>query len=98
MNETIGMIAGFCTTISFVPQIIRIIKTNDTAGISFYMYLIFVIGLLLWLFYGILIQSNAVIFTNAATFILAGTVLIMKLRNMIFKDKSAEKIRENAVN
>jgi MtN3 and saliva related transmembrane protein len=98
MNETIGMIAGFCTTISFVPQIIRIVKTNDTAGISFYMYLIFVIGLLLWLIYGMLIQSNAVIFTNAATFILAGIVLMMKLRNMIFKDKSTKKPEEDTRN
>jgi MtN3 and saliva related transmembrane protein len=82
MSETIGLLAGLCTTASFVPQVIRTLKTGDTSGISLYMYIIFLAGVVLWVIFGITIKSPAVIATNAATIILSAIILFMKIRNL----------------
>jgi MtN3 and saliva related transmembrane protein len=76
----IGMVAGFCTTIAFVPQVVRVWKTKHARDISLAMYLIFVVGIALWFAYGLMIGSLPVILYNALTFLLAGAVLVMKLR------------------
>ena len=54
MVDLIGYIAASLTTFSFVPQVLHTIKTRDTSGISLGMYCILVIGIFLWLVYGIL--------------------------------------------
>ena len=76
----LGFLAAFCTTVSFVPQAIRIIKTKQTKDISLSMYSIFNIGILLWLLYGIVIVSWPVILANALTFLLTIIILYLKIR------------------
>ncbi|MDK2124305.1 SemiSWEET transporter [Parachitinimonas caeni] len=78
--EWIGMLAGFLTTFAFVPQVIRVYRTRSTHDISLPMYSIFVTGVGLWLYYGWLIGSRPIVLFNAITFVLAGAVLVMKLR------------------
>lgn len=78
-GNLIGMAAGFCTTVSFVPQVWRVWKTRHARDISLIMYLLFVTGIVLWFIYGVMIQSTPVILFNAITFVLAGAVLVMKL-------------------
>ncbi|HBK34274.1 TPA: hypothetical protein DEP34_02535 [Candidatus Uhrbacteria bacterium] len=77
---SIGLFAAICTTIAFLPQVVKTIKTKQTKDISFWMYLIFLIGLLAWLIYGILIKDLPVIIANTATFLLAGLVFIFKIK------------------
>jgi MtN3 and saliva related transmembrane protein len=79
-HEFIGTIAGLLTTISFVPQVWKVLRERQTAGISLGMYSMFTFGVGLWLVYGVLIGSPAVVVANAVTFALAGAVLISKLR------------------
>jgi len=79
--DTIGYIGAFLTTISFLPQAIQTIKTKDTAGISFLMYVTFVIGVFFWLTYGILIQNPVIIVANSITLLLSGSVLWMKVKS-----------------
>ena len=76
----IGLFAATCTTIAFLPQVIKAVKSKHTKDISVWMYLIFIIGLLSWLTYGILIQDIPLIIANAITFLLAGWVLILKIK------------------
>lgn len=76
----IGLIAGTCTTISFLPQVIKIIKTKETKGISLTMYIVLAIGILLWVIYGILIEALPVILSNSISFILINIVLILKIK------------------
>ena len=83
--EIIGLIAGSCLAISNVPQIIRIIKTKDTSSISLIMYLIYTIGITLWLTYGIILSSISVIISNSVALTTASLVLIFKLINIIVK-------------
>lgn len=72
--------AGACTTLSFLPQLIKTWKTRSTHDISTGMYVTLSIGLLLWVFYGFSIYSLPIIITNVVTLILAFTVLVLKIR------------------
>ena len=76
----IGFFAAFCTTIAFVPQAIKVYKSKSTKDISLYMFLIFTIGVLSWLIYGIIIFNLPVILANAVTLVLSLFILIYKLR------------------
>jgi MtN3 and saliva related transmembrane protein len=80
MTELIGYIAAFLTTLSFLPQVIKTLKTRDTSGISLLMYSMFVLGVALWLIYGMLIGNRVIVIANSITFFLSGTVLFVKLR------------------
>ena len=76
----IGFFAAFCTTIAFVPQAIKVYKSKSTKDISLYMFLIFTLGVLSWLIYGIIIVNLPVILANAVTLVLSLFILIYKLR------------------
>ena len=76
----IGMIAAVIGTVSFVPQVIQIVKTKDTSSISLGMYGLFVLGIGLWLIYGISIQNISLIIANAVTLVLSGTILTYKIK------------------
>jgi len=80
MLKYIGFFAAFCTTIAFVPQVIKVYKSKSTKDISLYMFLIFTIGVLSWLIYGIIIFNIPVILANAVTLVLSLIILIYKLR------------------
>ena len=75
----IGYIAAFCTTIAFVPQILRVLKLRSAREISLGMALIFSFGVLMWLIYGIMLHSWPVIIANAATLLLSISLVILKL-------------------
>ncbi len=75
----LGNIAAILTSVSFLPQAIKTIKTKDTSGISLSMYIIFVSGVSMWLTYGIMIQSLPIIIGNVVTIFFSGTILYMKL-------------------
>jgi MtN3 and saliva related transmembrane protein len=79
-RELIGAAAACCTTLSFVPQAVRIIRTRDTAAISLPMYLVFGTGILLWLVYGLLLTSWPIIVSNVVTIVLVGLIVALKLR------------------
>jgi MtN3 and saliva related transmembrane protein len=74
-----GMLAAVLTTVSFVPQALKTLKTRRTHDISLVMYLLFGLGVLMWLIYGIQINSMPIIFANAITLCLIIPILIMKL-------------------
>jgi len=75
-----GLTAAFCTTISFLPQAIKTIKTKDTSGISLFMYFLFTLGTFLWLVYGIMDNNLPVMIANAITLIFACIIFIYKIR------------------
>lgn len=77
---TVGLIAGTFTTISFLPQVIRVWKTRSTRDISLMMFLLFTVGIMLWLIYGIYLKQWPVILSNALTLISAIIILIFKFR------------------
>lgn len=82
MIEMIGYIAGILTTISFIPQALLTIKTQNTKSISLMMYMIFSTGILLWLIYGIVINSMPIIAANIITLPLTLIILFIKIKNI----------------
>ena len=78
--EWVGYAAAALTSASFIPQAVMTIRTRDTRGISRAMYIIFTVGVALWLVYGIALNSWPMILANVTTLILAATVLVLKLR------------------
>lgn len=82
--EWMGYAAAVCTASSFIPQAIHTVKTRNTQAISLGMYIIFNLGILFWLGYGIVIQDTAIIIANAATGIFSLTVLYHKVKNDVF--------------
>ena len=76
----IGYAAASLTTLSFVPQAVKIIRSRDTHGISIEMYSAFTFGILLWLVYGIGKRDLAIIAANAVTLSLASVILFFTVK------------------
>lgn len=76
----LGLAAACCTTIAFVPQLVKTWKTRSTADLSLGMFLVLVIGIILWLAYGMLLGDVPLIVANGITLVLAGIILVFKLR------------------
>ena len=79
--EWMGYLAATCTTLSFVPQAVRTLRTRDTSGISLWMYVVFTVGIGFWFGYGVFLQSWPMIVSNAITFGLSSTILGLKLKH-----------------
>ena len=80
ISEYIGFFAALCTTIAFVPQAIKVYQTKSTKDISLLMFLIFTVGVLSWLIYGLIINDYPVILANAVTLILCLFILVYKIK------------------
>jgi MtN3 and saliva related transmembrane protein len=78
--EIIGLIAALLTTSAFVPQVYKALKSKSTESLSLPMYLIFFVGIMLWLVYGFHLNSLAMILSNIITGILALVLIILKLK------------------
>ena len=77
----IGIAAGVCTTIAFLPQAIKALKTRQTKDLSLGMYWILAVGVFLWCVYGIVISDLPVILANSITFVFASAILILKIKS-----------------
>lgn len=78
--EIIGLVAAVLTTASFVPQVYKAWKQKATKDISLTMYLSLFVGLVLWLIYGIQIESLSIILANAVTGLLVLMVIFLKIK------------------
>ncbi len=83
MIEVIGYVAASLTTISFIPQALKVIRTNDVKALSLKMYIILNIGLLLWLIYGLLTVSMPLILANFITLFFTGFILFKKIKDSL---------------
>jgi len=76
----LGVAAGTLTTSSFIPQIIKIIKTKSAKDVSLVMFIIISFGISLWLVYGILKSDIPIIIANAVTLVFNLIVLGLKYK------------------
>jgi len=76
----IGMIGASLTTVAFLPQAIKTIKTKNTRDLSLGMFVLSEMGVIMWLTYGILIGDIPIIFANIITFFLISTIIVMKIK------------------
>ena len=78
--EWVGYVAGLCTTLAFVPQVVKTLRRRSAGDISKGMYVLMFTGTVLWLVHGIDIGSWPVIAANSVTLGLVGAMLVMALR------------------
>ena len=78
--KIVGYTAAFCTTFAYLPQAIKTIKTKHTADLALPMVILLEIGIITWLFYGILINDYPIIAANALTLVFTTIILVMKLK------------------
>lgn len=80
--EMIGLLSAVLTTFAFVPGVIAVwrSKPDPAAAVSFWMYLLFTVGLLGWIIYGFLIWSIPVISANIVTILLVISILYYKIK------------------
>ncbi len=76
----LGITAGILTTVAFIPQLAKALKSKSTGDLSWGMVLTFTIGVLLWLIYGIWIDSLPVILANAVTLLLQLGIVSLKIK------------------
>ena len=79
--EIIGYIAAILTTAAYIPQTIKVFREKNTKSLSLGMYLMITSGIAMWLIYGMIIDSPSLIFANAITLVMAGSILFMKIRH-----------------
>ncbi|MHB1606109.1 MAG: SemiSWEET transporter [Leptospirales bacterium] len=77
-RTAVGFLAGTLTTVSFLPQVLKAWKTKDTQSLSGLMYVLFSVGVALWLLYGFLLASMPIMLFNAITLILSFSILVLK--------------------
>jgi MtN3 and saliva related transmembrane protein len=76
----LGYAAASLTTLSFIPQALKTLRSGDTRGISLRMYVLFTTGIALWGIYGLITGDGPLIVANAITLVTAGLILERKWR------------------
>ena len=76
----IGLVAALFTTISLLPQLIKVYKTKSTKDISTGMFALFGGGVLLWFIYGLLTRDLPIIIANSLAFVQSVIILVFKLK------------------
>jgi MtN3 and saliva related transmembrane protein len=78
--EILGLIAGTITSITFLPQVIKIWQTKSAKDLSIMMLLLLMLGVVLWLIYGLVVMSAAIIYTNSMVLAMSLIMLYFKLK------------------
>jgi MtN3 and saliva related transmembrane protein len=86
MIQILGLAAGACTSLAAVPQLYKTWKTKEVENISLKMFLLYVVGMSMWLTYGIIKSDLPIIITNAIALTFHGMMLFFKLK---YKNKAA---------
>ncbi|MCW7498229.1 hypothetical protein EHQ75_04445 [Leptospira levettii] len=79
MENLIGYVAAFLTTVSFLPQVLRVVMTKQTRDISRNMYIMFFFGVVLWFVYGVLKSDFPIILANVVTLFFVTIILYYKI-------------------
>jgi MtN3 and saliva related transmembrane protein len=76
----VGTFAAFCTTISWVPQLVRIVRRRTADDVSWSYLFLFAVGVVSWLLYGIARLDPVIVAANAVTVVLLVCVAVAKRR------------------
>ncbi len=76
----VGIVAGTFTTAAFLPQVIKAHTSRHTKDLSLVMFVLFSIGLLLWIIYGVALRSFPVIAANTITILLSLYLIYLKIK------------------
>jgi len=77
--EFFGYFAAMLTTLAFIPQLIKTLKTKKAEDVSLTTLIMFLTGVAAWIIYGIQISSKPILIANVITFLLNFLILVFKL-------------------
>ena len=77
--EFFGYFAAILTTLAFIPQLIKTLKTKKAEDVSLTTLIMFLMGVAAWIIYGIQISSKPILIANVITFLLNFLILVFKL-------------------
>lgn len=78
--NALGVGAAICSMTSFAPQLVKIWREKDASSVSLRMYVVTVIGFILWTSYGLAIGRWPIVASNAICLLMSGAVLALKVR------------------
>ena len=81
IGEILGYACGACTTIAFLPQTIKSIRSRNVSGLSWLTYTIYCMGCALWMLYGVYLNSFQMVLFNGITLLLNGIILHLIIVN-----------------
>lgn len=87
MWSIMGTIAAICTTVGFIPQIVRGIKTRELKDVSPLMLVLLLVGGSLWLAYGMHLKNPIIVLANGFTLSFVVTIFVLRL---LFKRNNAK--------
>jgi MtN3 and saliva related transmembrane protein len=76
----IGLIAAFLTTIGFVPQVVKSLKTRHVEDVSIWQPAVLISGMVAWLIYGIHLRDTAIILANVFSIVFNSALIFIKIR------------------
>jgi MtN3 and saliva related transmembrane protein len=88
---TLGLLAGALTTLSFLPQVIRTMRTGSARDLSWGWLVLFGTGVAGWLVYGAWTRDLAIAATNAVTITLVGALVVLKAWQQTTTRRAREK-------
>jgi len=80
LTDLLGLLAGFVSTIAFLPQVIKVYRTQSTKGISTGMYVLYSFGLFLWAIYAWILDAYPLMIAEIIKGIMTGYILVMKIK------------------
>jgi MtN3 and saliva related transmembrane protein len=81
IGEALGYLAGICTAIVFLPQTIQTIKDRNVSGLSLSTYIIYCVGMVSWILYGIYLHSVQMMLFNSISLFFAAIILYLIVKN-----------------
>jgi MtN3 and saliva related transmembrane protein len=79
MITVLGLFAGALTTLSFLPQVLRTVRTRSAGDLSWAWLLLFGAGVAGWLVFGSLTADLPIIMANGITFALIVALVALKV-------------------
>ena len=79
LTSLLGTAAAVATTVGYVPQAYRTIRTRSTASLSLPAYLLLFAGSVLWVAYGLFSHTWSIAISNGIIAVLAGIILALKI-------------------
>jgi MtN3 and saliva related transmembrane protein len=78
--ELLGLVGGALSCVSFVPQLLKLLREKTAEGISRRMYFVTVSAFTIWTLYGVLVERWALIVANGVCLALSVSILLLQIR------------------
>ncbi len=82
VTTMIGLLAAFCTTVAYIPQLKKCWRTGRSGDLSLKTFCILATGVALWVVYGVLQRDGVIVLANSVSLLLLGNILYFKLREV----------------